>query len=65
MDHATLGRCFEPLFTTKGPGQGTGLGLSISRDILRAVAGEVELHSAPGKGTQVCLSIPQAPGNPD
>lgn len=60
MDHATLGRCFEPLFTTKGPGKGTGLGLSISRDILRAVAGEVELHSAPGKGTTAVVMLPAA-----
>ena len=60
MDHATLGRCFEPLFTTKAPGKGTGLGLSISRDILRAVAGDVELHSAPGKGTTAVVMLPAA-----
>jgi len=60
MDHATLGRCFEPLFTTKGPGKGTGLGLSISRDIVRAVEGEVELHSAPGKGTTAVVMLPAA-----
>ena len=60
MDRATLGHCFEPLFTTKDPGQGTGLGLSLSRDILRAVSGEVELHSAPGRGTTAVVTLPAA-----
>lgn len=60
MDRATLARCFEPLFTTKAPGKGTGLGLSISRDILRAVAGHIELHSTAGKGTTAVVTIPAA-----
>jgi signal transduction histidine kinase len=60
MDRATLGHCFEPLFTTKDPGKGTGLGLSLSRDILRAVSGEIELHSAPGKGTTAVVTLPAA-----
>lgn len=60
MDRATLGHCFEPLFTTKAPGKGTGLGLSLSRDILHAVSGEIELHSAPGKGTTAVVTLPAA-----
>ncbi len=60
MDRQVLARCFEPLFSTKPPGKGTGLGLSISRDIARAAGGEIELHSALGRGTTAVLTLPAA-----
>ncbi len=58
MDRGTLKRCKEALFTTKEPGKGTGLGLSICKDILSAVGGGLELHSAPDRGTTVVVTIP-------
>lgn len=58
MEPSVLRQCLEPLFTTKEQGRGTGLGLSISKDILSAAGGKIELHSAPGRGTTVVVSLP-------
>jgi signal transduction histidine kinase len=40
------------------PTGGTGLGLSICKSILKAHAGGMEIESAVGKGTRVCVSLP-------
>lgn len=40
-------------------------GLAIMRERARRIGGRLRIVSAPGKGTQVRLSIPQAPGAPD
>ncbi len=63
MDAATLRRCLEPLFTTKGD-LGTGLGLS---SVVRAATehrGSLEVVSAPGQGTQVTLLLPISDPSP-
>lgn len=62
MERPVLARCFEPLYTTKAPGKGTGLGLSVARDILESAGGTIELHSAPGRGTTVVVTLPTAGG---
>ena len=60
MERAVLDHCFEPQFTTKSPDRGTGLGLSICKDIARAAGGDIEVHSAPARGTTVLVFLPAA-----
>jgi signal transduction histidine kinase/ActR/RegA family two-component response regulator len=62
MDEDTRRRCLEPFFTTKGE-RGTGLGLAMVYGIARRHNAEVEIESAPGKGTTVRLIFP-APAAP-
>ena len=42
---------------------GTGLGLSITRRLVRLMAGDIALHSAPGQGTKISVRIPAAPAS--
>ncbi len=49
-------RIFEPFFTTKGE-QGTGLGLSVTQAILKRHDVDLELDSAPGRGTRFRLKF--------
>ena len=60
MDSATLARCVEPFFTTKGVGKGTGLGLSMVHGLAAQSQGKITLQSQLGVGTAVELWLPQA-----
>jgi signal transduction histidine kinase len=59
-----IDRVFEPFFQVdRGHTRrysGVGLGLTISRDLARAMGGDIELASEPGKGTAATLVLPLA-----
>jgi len=56
IDAETLGRIFQPFFTTKPAG--TGLGLAITRKIIESHGGTMMVESEPGHGTTVTVRLP-------
>ena len=59
MDEQARARCLEPFFTTKGE-RGTGLGLAMVYGMVQRHHGDIEIESAPGRGTTVRLLFPAA-----
>ncbi len=58
MSEETRRRCLEPFFTTKGE-RGTGLGLAMVYGIAQRHNAEIEIESAPGKGTTMRMLFPE------
>jgi CheY-like chemotaxis protein len=63
MDEATRRRCLEPFFTTKGE-RGTGLGLAMVYGMAERHGGQIDIVTAPGKGTTVRLGFDAPPAPP-
>ncbi len=59
MAPQTLGRIFEPYFTTKESGRGSGLGLSVVHGIVTGHGGAIEVESSPGQGTHFRIFLPR------
>ncbi len=53
-----LHKIFDPFFTTKDTSKGTGLGLAVSYGIIKKHGGEIDVASAPGKGTTFTVRLP-------
>jgi len=60
MDEETLRRCFEPMFTTKGPFKGSGLGLAAARRLVEESGGAIRCVSEVGSGTTFEVLLPAA-----
>ncbi|MBA3553599.1 MAG: response regulator, partial [Gemmatimonadales bacterium] len=60
MSPETLAHCFEPFYTSKGPGKGTGLGLSTVHGIVHQHDGFIRVASELGRGTAFTIFLPAA-----
>ena len=57
MDKETIGKIFDPFYSTKDAGKGTGLGLSISRTIAKSHQARLFVDSA-ADNTTFIFEIP-------
>jgi signal transduction histidine kinase len=62
MNGDDLGHAFEPFFRSEAARDrpGTGLGLSIVKRVVEASGGDVAIHSAVNRGTDVLIRLPLA-----
>jgi two-component system cell cycle sensor histidine kinase/response regulator CckA len=62
MDDEIKAKVFDPFYTTKIEGQGTGFGLSTVLGIVAQSGGQIQVESAPGKGSTFHVDLPRVPG---
>jgi two-component system NtrC family sensor kinase len=61
---ATLGRIFDPFYTTKEVGQGTGLGLAITYGIIQEHGGTITAGNVPEGGALFTIALPAVEEGP-
>ncbi len=63
MSEISLGRAFEPYFTSRKDDNATGIGLTVCESIAKAHGGFIQLQSKEGKGTiaTFCAPVGQRP----
>lgn len=59
MTEETIGRIFDPFFSTRFPGRGVGLAAAFG--IVRRHGGIVQVRSSPSNGTTFAIHLPQTP----
>lgn len=62
---AQLFSAFERMGADAGAVEGTGLGLALSRGLVRAMGGDIGVHSQPGLGSSFWVRLPPASTAPD
>jgi len=62
MRPGTIGRIFDPFYSSKGPGR--GLGLAATLGVVRAYHGALFVESAPGLGTRFEVAFPASDATP-
>lgn len=58
MDKHTLGKAFDPYFTTKEVGRGTGFGLALVHAIIEEHEGKIHVDSQLGIGSHFIIYLP-------
>jgi signal transduction histidine kinase/ligand-binding sensor domain-containing protein len=64
MDDAVARHAFDPFFTTRRGSGGSGLGLHVVHNLVtQLLGGDIELITAPGKGTEFVIRVPLKSGS--
>jgi CheY-like chemotaxis protein len=62
MDEETIGKIFEPYYTTKDLGEGTGLGLAVVHGVVESNGGYIKVCSEVDQGTTFQVYLPVCEG---
>jgi len=65
MDARTAEQVFDAFFTTRTSGEGLGVGMALVRSIVtQDIGGAIDFDSAPGRGTEMRVTLPLADFSP-